>query len=204
MAYRTSRLYSWREVQELARALQSMRRASRVDVKTDEQRQRERADQLMSAPMTPEDALQDASQSRIVRVERLKAEHALKKPERPDHNTEPTRSSSVSSFNLQAFKAAWRAGQQEVTPYSPLNEVSVTPLKSQSSNLTPTQTAQPQGVDRASNARVATSPPSPQGSTRTQASGASSSPWELLRDHFVAQHRLYQAQRERREEDQDT
>ena len=208
MGYRASRLYSWREVQELARELQSMHRASHVDLKAYKHHQREVVDQSMSTSIADEDKLYEASQSRIVRVERLKAEQALKMLERPGNDKAPKRYTPTHSFNPQAFKAAWRAGQQEANHHSSLHEVSVLSTnQSEVPDLTPTQmiaphSAQVQGIDKAFNERVATPPTTSQDPTRHRASGQPPSPWELLRDHFIEQHRLYKAQHEHRETDE--
>ena len=156
MGRRVSRLYAWREIQELARDLQTLYHGS------------------SSQPS-------EEHRSRIVRVERIKMEQDRARLEIQAEAL--SASSKQFNFDAQDFKTAWKNRQVNVSSCvesssSQLDESTQGPARD---NSTPSQA---QNDDQ----RVTA-----QRLDKTQEGSAS--PWELLRDHFLEQHRLHKEQK---------
>ena len=173
MGRRVSRLYAWHEIQELARDLQALyheksEETQQADVHLEEQ--------ITTAPQSSEE-----HHSRIVRVEQIRLERQRARLERREEVQSKT--SRTLNFNAQDFKLAWKNRQKKVSAFV------------DTSSNRPDQSAQ----DHTRYHPVSTQPQSLHQISKTQCNhhvhAPTSSPWELLRDHFLEQHRLHKEQK---------
>ena len=189
MGYRVSRRYSWREIQELARDLQTLcKEVTQHDDVSDEY-------DVAQSSSSISNARHSVSESRIIRVERMRTERERVRSERArsDVRETPLVSQTIKShklsFNPQEFKAAWSAKQQR-NSYPTFTEAEQDPS---SSDLSSDAQILEDSFHSASHSA----------SINQSQSDQSTSPWELLKDHFLAQHRLYKRHQEEREATED-
>ena len=173
MGYRASRLYSWSEIQALARELQTMHRT------LTEMSEVERDGELNQVELT-RSRVSSESDSRIVRVERIRAERERIKSDQSKSRSSHQRSnhseleSAKREFNAQDFKAAWLASQQkEYSPQHTFHDRSGMSIR-ESDDVTVSQ-LDPQHSSLKASDRLPVQD--------------HESPWEMLRDYFLEQHR---------------
>ena len=151
-----SRLYAWREIQELARDLQTLYHG--------------RSSQSS-----------EEHHSRIVRAERIKMEQERA---RLEIQAEALSTSSTKfNFDAQDFKTAWKNRQTNASPCV------------ESSSTRSDESTQGHTRDKSGSPQVQSCDQRPTAQRLNNTQGASVSSWELLRDHFLEQHRLHKEQK---------
>jgi hypothetical protein len=189
VGYRVSRRYSWREIQELARDLQTLCKEVTQQNNIPDEYDVAQSSSSMSDPR------HSGSNSRIIRVERMRTERERVRSERASSEIRETPLASQTikshklSFNPQEFKAAWSAKQQRAS-YPPLTEAEPHPSPSYLSS-------DAQILEESSHSGSTSG--SRSASINQSHLDQPTSPWELLKDHFLAQHRLHKKHQEERE-----